>query len=148
MNDDFRFSSAFATVLPPEYVNRMWDVYLCDGVDFLFPHSPLCSSYSFSGPPFFFRVGLAILTCTHHIINSFQFRSQAMSFLARPPPTLLPPDPDGFVSMCLSVKVKDDDIRKQRVKLEAQLKRENQASQNHQSLHHRNGPAPTISLPR
>jgi hypothetical protein len=68
-----------------------------------------------------------------------------MSFLARPPPSLLPPDPDGFVTMCLSLKLKDDDIQKQRKKLEAQMKKDNQAAQ---SLNPRNGPAPVISLPR
>ncbi|RPD56478.1 hypothetical protein L227DRAFT_260045 [Lentinus tigrinus ALCF2SS1-6] len=43
--------------------------------------------------------------------------------LSRPPPGVLPPNPDAFIELAFSMKLKDDDIRKQRNKLEAQVNR-------------------------
>lgn len=41
--------------------------------------------------------------------------------------SLLPPSPEAFLSLVCSLKFKDDDVRKQRVKMEAQIKRQTQA---------------------
>jgi hypothetical protein len=38
----------------------------------------------------------------------------------------LPATPEAFLSLTFSVKLKDDDMRKQRVKMEAQVKRQTQ----------------------
>jgi hypothetical protein len=39
----------------------------------------------------------------------------------------LPSSVDAFISLVYSMKLKDDDVRKQRVKMEAQLKRHTQS---------------------
>ncbi|KAH8111169.1 RabGAP/TBC [Phellopilus nigrolimitatus] len=120
------FSSLFATTLPQEYVNRIWDVYFCEG------------------PPFLFRIGLAILFCSRTAIESARDRTSVLSFLARPETlSLLPSDPEDLISLALAVKLKDDDVKKQRVKVEAQLKLQTQLPQ-------RGAPrlVSSISLPR
>ncbi|KLO06753.1 RabGAP/TBC [Schizopora paradoxa] len=121
------FSSVFTTTLPPECVNRVWDVFLCEG------------------PPFLFRIGLALLNLCRPHIESCKDKTSALVILAQPDAlSLLPSDPDDLITSALSVKLKDDDVRKQRVKLEAQMKRQTQslASRSTSSL------VSKISLPR
>ncbi|XP_006457379.1 hypothetical protein AGABI2DRAFT_123249 [Agaricus bisporus var. bisporus H97] len=66
-----------------------------------------------------------------------------LQYLSHPPAGWLPSTPDGFLSLVHSVKMKDDDIRKTRLKMEAQVKRQVQA-QNPRHL----PITTTISLPR
>ena len=47
-----------------------------------------------------------------------------LELLQRPPVAALPSDPDGLLARTFTVKVKDEDVRKQRSKLEAQLKQQ------------------------
>lgn len=60
-----------------------------------------------------------------------------------PPLRLLPPTPDALVALALDQKLKDDDVRKQRIKMEAQVKRQTQAQAPRKST-----ATATISLPR
>lgn len=124
------FSSVFATTLPPECVNRVWDVFLCEG------------------PPFLFRIGLALLNICRSHIESSRDRTSVLVALARPEAlSLLPNDPDDLITSALSVKLKDDDVKKQRVKLEAQMRRQTQSLA---ALASRSTPSlvSKISLPR
>lgn len=51
-----------------------------------------------------------------------------LAILAKPETmSLLPNDPEQFLSVALAAKVKDEDVRKQRVKVEAQLRQQSQA---------------------
>ena len=47
-----------------------------------------------------------------------------MAYLLRPPPEVLPADPEHFIGQVLAVKLKDDDVRKSRVKMEAAVKQQ------------------------
>lgn len=47
-----------------------------------------------------------------------------VDILSRPPPTAIPQDPEAFLNYTFTVKVRDDDLRKQRSKKEAQWKKE------------------------
>ena len=78
---------------------------------------------SFSGVTFLFRAGLALFACTRRVILQTPSPEAVLQVLARPPATCLPPSPDAFVELAFSMKFKDDDVRKQRSKLEAQVKR-------------------------
>ena len=81
-----------------------------------------------SGPIYLFRVALAlIILCKRSIMtmNLAQAGPRAViELLARPPMSAVPQDPESFLSHTLTVKVKDDDLRKQRLKREAQWKKE------------------------
>ncbi|EJD04610.1 RabGAP/TBC [Fomitiporia mediterranea MF3/22] len=108
------FSSLFATTLPQDYVNRIWDVYLCEG----------------ARPPFLFRIGVAILACCRSAIESTSDRAAVVAFLMRPETlSLLPEDPEEFINIALAAKIKDEDIKKQRVKVEAHMKQQTQTAQ-------------------
>jgi hypothetical protein len=48
----------------------------------------------------------------------------ALDFLLCVPPQVLPADPDQLIATAYSVKFKDDDMRKSRPKIEAQLRKE------------------------
>lgn len=48
--------------------------------------------------------------------------SDVLDYLFRPPSQVLPSDGDTFVAACLAVKVKEDELRKLRPKIEASLK--------------------------
>jgi hypothetical protein len=61
-----------------------------------------------------------------------------LRILSQPTMSGLPPNPDAFVALAFSAKLRDDDVRKQRVKMEAQVKRQVQAPR----------PSGSISLPR
>lgn len=137
----------FANTLPPDYVNRVWDVFLYEGMLLISCCEDALTNWTWppAGPLFLFRVGLAVISsCRLRLLESTPDRSSVLALLAHPPPSLLPPDPDALITVALSVKLKDDDIRRQRVKLEAQLKRQTQHPQ------HRAGSAfsSAISLPR
>ena len=72
-------------------------------------------------------------------------RDDLLQQLSCPPPEVFPANPEMFLDMVLSVKLKDDDIRKLRNKREAQAKRQTQTrattSQSGISM-------PSISLPK
>ncbi|TFK78978.1 RabGAP/TBC [Polyporus arcularius HHB13444] len=99
------FTTVFADALPSEYLVRLWDIFLFEGVTFLF------------------RAGLAIFSCTRRMFLQSASPEGVLDVLSRPPLAVLPPNPDAFVELAFSMKLKDDDIRKQRNKLEAQVKR-------------------------
>ncbi|KAF8259416.1 rab-GTPase-TBC domain-containing protein [Lactarius quietus] len=103
------FSSLFVEALPAEYFLRVWDIFLSEGVVFLF------------------RIGLALVTCCRRAIRDMRSESDALSLLARPPPFLLSSTPSALIELSSTFRIKDDDIRKQRVKLEAQVKRQTQS---------------------
>lgn len=95
-----------------------------------------------AGVPFLLRVGLAIVSaCRRQILDSTS-EPEVLRLLAHPHPSMLPATADAFISLAFSVKLKDDDIRKQRVKMEAQVKRQTQAPRLVSTS------AATISLPR
>ncbi|KAF5346504.1 hypothetical protein D9756_010105 [Leucocoprinus leucothites] len=120
----FWFSTLFASTLPPEYVNRVWDVFLFEGI------------------PFLLRIGFAIMICCRRQILGATSPDVVLEYLHHPSPNWLPSTPDGFLSLAYSVKMKDDDVRKSRVKMEAQVKKQAQSLPRHL-------PAGTeISLPR
>ncbi|KAL5534857.1 hypothetical protein ACEPAG_1322 [Sanghuangporus baumii] len=119
--------SLFATTLPQDYVNRIWDVYFCEG------------------PPFLFRVALAILSCCRGAIESLSNRTAVFSYLSRPETmSLLPDDPEEFVNLAMAVKIKDEDIKKQRVKVETELRRRTRSVQRNSAPRL----VSSISLPR
>ncbi|KAG1730110.1 RabGAP TBC [Suillus paluster] len=103
------FSTLFVGTLPVEYLHRVWDVFLCEGVTLLF------------------RVGLALVQCVRHLLLQATSEEAAMEYLVHPPLACLPSTADAFLNQALTMKLKDDDVRKQRVKMEAQLKRQTQS---------------------
>ncbi|KAJ7243407.1 RabGAP/TBC [Mycena haematopus] len=102
------FSTLFVDALPLDYLNRVWDLFLFEGV------------------PFLFRVGLALLYCCRQRVLEAINQDSLFHVLNRPSPNWLPQSPDAFVALAWSFKVKDDDVRKQRIKMEAQVKRQTQ----------------------
>lgn len=78
------------------------------------------------GVPMLIRVGLAILYCCRRAILEAASEDAILYYLKRPSPTWLPPSPDAFMALAFSFKVKDDDIRKQRIKMERQVKKQAQ----------------------
>ncbi|KAF8956630.1 rab-GTPase-TBC domain-containing protein [Flammula alnicola] len=102
------FSTLFVGTLPPEYLNRVWDLFLFEGV------------------PFLLRVALALVSCCRRRLLESTSDDAVLQLLRRPPAALLPPTPDAFLALAFAVKLKDDDMRKQRVKMEAQVKRQTQ----------------------
>lgn len=71
---------------------------------------------------FLIRIGLAIVTCCHRTLLGLHQESEALSILTRPPPFLISSSPESLIELANSFRIKDDNIRKQRVKLEAQIK--------------------------
>ncbi|KAI6129346.1 RabGAP TBC [Pisolithus croceorrhizus] len=123
------FSSLFVGTLPVDHLHRIWDIFLYEGM------------------PFLFRVGLAVIHCVRHLLLQATSDESALENLTHPPVACLPSSADDFLSLCFNMKLKDDDVRKQRVKMEAQVKRQTQAR-----THAINGIASrqtkSISLPR
>jgi len=81
----------------------------------------------FEGPVLLFRLGLAVLTfCRSFILDTSQCRSsaEALAFLLQPPVDVFPSDPDHIVSTAMAAKLREDDIRKLRPKIEARLKKQ------------------------
>lgn len=102
---------------------------------FVFAHS------FYSGVVFLFRTALVLFTCCKHGLFEATSQDAVMSILLNPPSIYLPSSPDAFVDLALSVKMKDDDVKKQRNKMEAQVKRQTQSRGIDLSK-------PSISLPR
>ncbi|KAF9554277.1 hypothetical protein CPC08DRAFT_672333 [Agrocybe pediades] len=101
------FSSLFVGVLPPEYLNRVWDMFLYEGV------------------PFLIRVGLALLTvCCKRTILSSPSSADLKPLLVHPPQAWLPSTPEAFLSLAFGVKLKDEDIKKIRVKMKLEKEKE------------------------
>jgi hypothetical protein len=94
----------FANALPTEYMVRVWDVFLLEG------------------PVFLIRVGLALAACARAPLLACTDARRALALLARPPPDGLPPDADAFVALAMGVRLRDDDVRAQRAKMEARLR--------------------------
>jgi len=102
------FSTLFVDALPLDYLNRVWDLFLYEGV------------------PFLFRVALALFHCCRRRVLETINQDSLFDVLIHPSPTWLPSSPDAFIALAYSFKVKDDDVRKQRIKMEAQVKRQTQ----------------------
>jgi len=81
------------------------------------------------GVPFLIRVALALVTCCKCDILTSTSETTILTLLSHPPQSFLPSSPDSFLALTFAVKLKDDDVRKQRVKMEAQVKRQTQHSQ-------------------
>ncbi|KAJ7837054.1 rab-GTPase-TBC domain-containing protein [Mycena olivaceomarginata] len=102
------FSTLFVDALPLDYLNRVWDLFLFEGI------------------PFLFRVGFALLYCCRQRVLESINQDSLFDVLIHPSPNWLPPSPDAFIALAYSFKLKDDDVRKQRIKMEAQVKRQTQ----------------------
>ncbi|KZO92107.1 RabGAP/TBC [Calocera viscosa TUFC12733] len=99
------FASVFCSVLPTAHVQRVWDIYLLEGSSFLF------------------RTGLVILqSAKRHLMSPSTFPPSALSYLTRPPANIFDPDPDSFVNRVASIRMRDDELKRLRPKIEAQLK--------------------------
>jgi hypothetical protein len=114
--------------------------------------SSLCYTYAFTGTVFLFRVGLAIVTCCHRTLLSIHQEAEALNLLTRPPLLLISSSPDSLIELANSFRIKDDDIRKQRTKLEAQFKLQTQSrlstAARRSTGNAIGGAATSISLPR
>lgn len=78
------------------------------------------------GIPYLMRVGLVVINCVRHLLLQASSEETALAHLAHPPPACLPSATELLV-LAANVKLKDDDVRKQRIKMEQQLKRTTQA---------------------
>ncbi|OAX37425.1 RabGAP TBC [Rhizopogon vinicolor AM-OR11-026] len=103
------FSTLFVGTLPVDYLHRIWDMFLYEGV------------------PLLIRVGLTLVQCVRHLILQATSEEVAMEYLLHPPLACLPSTADTFLNQALSMKLKDDDVRKQRIKMESRLKRQTQS---------------------
>jgi hypothetical protein len=114
----------FAGIVPPDHLYRLWDVLLYDGKFSVETHKP--STYLSPGPIYLFRVALALLTLLKRPLMNMPSPEapNVLDLLQKLPVAALPPDPDGLLAHTLNVKVRDEDVRKQRSKLEAQLKQQ------------------------
>ncbi|EIN12700.1 TBC-domain-containing protein [Punctularia strigosozonata HHB-11173 SS5] len=124
------FCSLFVTTLPTSHVSRVWDIFLCEGM------------------PFLFRVALAILSSCRRLLLDARSPERLTELLFQPPPDMLPPTPDALISLAHSMKLKDDDLMKTRQKLETQLKRQNQGRALRSTITTNGSAPPSISLPR
>ncbi|KAG8905424.1 hypothetical protein FRB99_008970 [Tulasnella sp. 403] len=100
------FYALFANALPEKYLYRVWDMFIYDGVTWLF------------------RVALNLLLANRkHIMDARSGpKPELLDYLFHPPAQALPADPDAFVTAALGLKVKEDELRKLRSKLEGNLK--------------------------
>ncbi|KAJ8507272.1 hypothetical protein ONZ45_g10348 [Pleurotus djamor] len=107
---DYWFSSVFVNSFPSAYLQRIWDVFLFEGV------------------PFLLRIGLAIFTLTRRQILELPSNPSTLTptpsadvlrILHHPPVHLLPCSPDALITLALSCKFKEEEFVKQRVKLKA-----------------------------
>jgi len=96
------------------------------------------------GVPFLFRVGLALFTCCRRPLLEAQSRDRALSILSQVPAQCLPSNGDELIELAMSKKLKDDDIRKARSKVETQKKRATST----RFLKSPANPGAPISLPR
>jgi hypothetical protein len=103
---------------------------------------------------FLLCVGLAIITCCHRTLLGVHQETEALDILTHPPLFLISSSPDLLIELANSFKLKDDEIRKQRVKRQMQAKVQTQsrfsnATRQSSSNINGNGRASTsISLPR
>lgn len=104
-----------------------------------------------AGTVFLLRVGLAIITCCHRTLLGIHREAEALSILMHPPLFLISSSPDSLIELANSFRLKDDDIRKQRIKLEMQVKLQAQSRLSNvtrRSSNNSNGGVPAIiSLP-
>ena len=85
---------------------------------------------------------MALLTCTRRTLLDTKGADACLALLRRPPPALIADrTPDALVELALAAKLKDDDVRKQRIKMEAAVKLQTQHTRKPQ------GSSPAISLP-
>jgi len=87
------------------------------------PFADLHITYALLGVTLLIRVGLALVQCVRHLLLQATSAEDAMEHLLHPPLASLPSTVDIFIHQALSMKLKDDDVRKQRIKMESQLKR-------------------------
>lgn len=123
------FSSLFVGTLPVDHLHRIWDIFLYEGM------------------PFLFRVGLAVIHCVRRLLLQATSEESVLESLTHPPVACLPSSADDLLSLCFSMKLKDDDVRKQRVKMEAQVRRQTQA-RTHATIGMPSRQTKSISLPR
>ncbi|KAI0271259.1 rab-GTPase-TBC domain-containing protein [Gloeopeniophorella convolvens] len=124
------FTSLFVEALPTDYFQRVWDIFLSEGVVFLF------------------RIGLALVACCRRALLDVNTEAEALNILLHPLPSLISSSPDTLIELANSVKLKDDDVRKQRVKMEAQVKRQAQNRLPNSARRSSNTTPASISLPR
>ncbi|KAN0082837.1 Rab-GTPase-TBC domain containing protein [Tylopilus felleus] len=120
------FSTLFVGSLSVDHLHRVWDIFLYDGI------------------PYLFRIGLVLINCIRHLLLQAPTEEAALAHLFRPPPACLP-SASELLTLAANVKLKDDDVRKQRIKMEQQLKRTTQARPPNGMT---NVQTATISLPR
>ena len=140
-----RFCSLFYDSIPAEYHLRVWDVFLFEGMHLqVSTFTVVFTIANHLGVPFLFRVGLALLTCCRRPLLEAHSRDRALSILSQVPAQCLPPNGDEFIELAMSKKLKDDDIRKARNKVDTQKKRSTSA----RFLKSSANPGAPISLPR
>jgi hypothetical protein len=83
---------------------RVWDLFLLDG------------------PVFLIRVGLALATCARSQLLQCTDARRALALLSRPPADGLPADADAFIALAMGIRMRDEDVLKQRAKMEARLR--------------------------
>ena len=86
------------------------------------PYATLTKPHIHTGVVFLFRIGLALVTCCRRTLRDVRTEADALAVLAHPQRTLLPSSPATLIELSSSFRLKDDDIRKKRDKLEAQVK--------------------------
>ncbi|KAF8329853.1 rab-GTPase-TBC domain-containing protein [Cantharellus anzutake] len=99
----------FSVTLPSSHLNRTWDVIML-----------------FETAPILFRIGLAIISFAQpYIMNPARCRTgaEALAYLSQPPAEIFPPDPDQIVQTAMSVKLKEDELRKMRSKVEHEVRK-------------------------
>ncbi|KAI0682502.1 RabGAP/TBC [Cytidiella melzeri] len=96
------FTALFLEALPFDHSQRVWDIFLFEGITFLY------------------RVGLAIIQCCKSSVVHCSDRDTILRTLLHPPASMLPTSADAFLEIASSVKFKDEDVRKQRGKLDLQ----------------------------
>ncbi|KAJ7771629.1 RabGAP TBC [Mycena metata] len=89
------FSTLFVNTLPLDYLNRVWGLFLYDGI------------------PFLFRVGLTLFHCCRRQVLGAINQESLFDVLNHPSPNWLPPL-NTFVDFAYGVRLKDGDLRKQR----------------------------------
>ena len=94
--------------------------------------------------PFLLRVAPSLtFICRQFLLSpTTNMEGIALAALARPL-TQWPPSPEAFLATAMNVKLKDDDIRKQRLKMGEIVKRQTQVQQGPSTVN-----ANGISLPR
>ena len=95
---------------------------------------------------------MAIVQCCKQAVMANPGRDVVLNMLLHPPPTCIPSNPEAFLEVASGVRLKEDDLRKQRAKLEAQAKKQAQARAHTAQASARqvaaSGGPPSISLPR